>query len=216
MRLVARAAAAATRCAARCGSPPDDGWELSMSRLFFSLFSLSTFALLWPLAGCVTETSSEPKNQTSGAEILDFTGPGPRTMFVNTGSYHGVTLLFEIDPASDLPKGNEGEPPEFRTAVIPYRDGGREVYRVLNGLHEVSYSMRSFETGGFRYPEHSGASLYVFKERSGPFSFVFHGQPILVESRRAWKPSIWYHIEHERDTAESPDSGWRTSSRRRA
>lgn len=161
-----------------------------------SPFLLILLFALVPASGCVTETVEEPRG--GGIRILDFENTDLRSALVRSGVYHGVELLFELDPTTDLPEVAPGQPQEFNAVVIPYTDGFSEVYRVFDGLHQVTYRVRTFEVGGFHYPAEPGSSLYVFKPRSGDFEFTFHGQRIAIESGDPWIPSIWYHIAYER------------------
>ena len=79
------------------------------------------------------------------------------TACFDTGTFHSTKLLFELDPASDLPHGKDyralvdrlnpghevtGEGEEFRVRVLPRIEGGREVYGIV-GLPEVNCTTRS-------------------------------------------------------------------------
>ena len=160
-------------------------------------FSLRVLLILTAPAlgsGCITE-----KIRSSG-KIPDL---------LSVGSYHGVTLLFELDPKDrpyPTPQGpNDPQtvadwweslgrlPPIFPTIAR----GGREIYTVGN-VHRVIYENVSFEVGGYRYKAKPGAQLYVYKRRDRNFEFFFHNQPIVVPSDISWIPSVYrYSLEEE-------------------
>jgi hypothetical protein len=113
--------------------------------------------------------------------------------FINTGTYHGVTLYFELDPAADLPPG------EYLPRVIPAIDArGREVYRI-GDLHEVLYEAHRFEVGKIRHPPTNGARLYVLKKRRKPIEVLYQGQTFQVKVDAEWTPSIFFLREMGRD-----------------
>jgi hypothetical protein len=143
------------------------------------------------LAGCV----SEDLNTGAPPRLFEPMGTYP------AGAYHGVNLFFEVLP-EDVPDAAdwmklEGERrlPPIIPEILP---GGVEVYRVRN-IHRVLFQNNMFEVGPHRYPPMRQARLYVFKERSGNFSFSFRGQGIVVLSKEPWKPSIYYYPEIERE-----------------
>jgi hypothetical protein len=157
------------------------------------------------LMGCVSEEVAAPP--APNVNLFDLpSGVLP------AGTYHGVSFFFEIDlrvdpedprklVSDDLPElarwaESEREKGQrfFRQLppIVPdLLPGGREVYRVSD-IHRVDYVNSMFEVGGYRFLRMPKARLYVFKRRSGPFSFEFRGQKIVIPDNVEWVPSIYY------------------------
>jgi len=175
-------------------SSPRDSLLQSLPRLRVLL--IVTASML--VSGCVIEKSDFEKSRSPG-DIPDL---------LSAGSYHGVSLLFELAP-EDRPYPEPQNPRDPQTVadwwnhigslppVFPTIErGGREVYTVGN-VHQVIYEHVSFEVGGYRYRARPGAHLYVYKRRDGDFEFLFHNQPIVVPSDISWIPSVYHYSLQE-------------------
>jgi hypothetical protein len=146
---------------------------------------------------------------------------------LSAGSYHGVSLYFELNP-DDRPyaggsqslaqwaeKNVEPNPErkpfvEDTWTVAKWMD---EIGRLpplfftierggrevyrVGNLHQVAYAYRAFEVGGHRYEAKPGAHLYVYKRRDGDFEFLFHEQRIVVPSDISWIPSVYRYALEE-------------------
>ena len=151
------------------------------------------------LSGCVTEQvgPEEGGGAPRPPRIFDFE---PASLYL-AGAYHGVNIFFELDPedAPDAADWMARESDRQLPPIIPeIAPGGREIYRVRD-THRVDYSNSMFVVGENSYVRMPQARLYVFKERSGNFSFTFRGQPIMVPVSRSWTPTLYYYAVEEED-----------------
>jgi hypothetical protein len=155
-------------------------------------------------SGCVTETVAEP----AGVLIFDWADTGLETQLVRGGTAHSVELFFELDPENDLPPGDG----DYQTVLFPYVDSVNEVYRVFDGLHEITYRGGDFSVAGWRFHAEKGVSLYIFKPRpAGVFRFTFRKQPIEVVSEQRWTPIIYHRLAYRREPSEAGDGDRRSN-----
>ena len=136
--------------------------------------------------GCVRETVSSGNRP----KILDFSGSLASTGLWPVGFPHGVNLIAELGD-SDLSKDERQRLHRDLYRAQPYRDGAGEIWKI-GKPHELVYSNGRFQVGGFSYTPRKRSKLFLFKERSGDFSFRFHQQEIIVKARRSWSPSLFY------------------------
>ena len=170
--------------------------------------AISSLLTVIPLASCVTVRESDGAPSYAPPPLFGWPEFQEEDRgFLHTGVYHNVQLLVEIDFNEDIPAGKE-----LRNYIIPDLEGNQEVYRVLD-LHEVIFAHGAFEVGGYRYTApvargrrggagtgaKEGATLHVLKERQGPLTFLFRGEPIVVEGRGWWKPSVYYYRQRGQD-----------------
>jgi len=164
-------------------------------RCFVSLAAVPCALLL----GCVTEEVG-PEGDGETQRPPRIFGFEPASLYL-AGAYHGVNIFFELDPedAPDAADWMARESDRQLPPIIPeIAPGGREIYRVRD-THRVDYSNSMFIVGENSYVRMPQARLYVFKERSGNFSFTFRGQPIIVPVSRSWTPTIYYYSVEEED-----------------
>jgi hypothetical protein len=170
------------------------------------------------LAGCVTEEVG-PESAVNAAKPPRLFGFDPASLHL-AGAYHGVNLLFELDPedAPDVADWMAKETKDHRARpgmevsdrqlppIIPeIGAGGHEIYKVRD-IHRVDYSRSMFSVGEYSYLRMPQARLYVFKERKGNFSFTFRGQPIVAPAAKSWTPTVYYY------SLEDVDEGGRGSN----
>jgi hypothetical protein len=147
---------------------------------------VAAFLSLAAVPGCVSSPERQP------IRFLSFDLEDLDSMLVDTGVYHRVLLVFEINPETDLPPGSEGVIPRLRPEIHPFG----EVYRPLE-IHEVVYAGGVFEAGGERYTPQKDARisrLFVFKRRHGDFEFRYRTQPIIVRATGSWIPTFYYSV----------------------
>jgi hypothetical protein len=165
------------------------------------------------LAGCVTE-EVEPEGAVNTAKPPRLFGFDPASLHL-AGAYHGVNLFFELD-AEDAPDvadwmaketndhrarpGMEVSDRQLPPIIPEIAAGGGEIYRVRD-IHRVDYSRSMFSVGVYSYLRMPQARLYVFKERTGSFSFTFRGQPIVVPAAKSWTPTVYYYSIEEVDAS---------------
>ena len=137
--------------------------------------------------GCVRETISS----VNRPKILDFSDSITSTGLWPVGFPHGINLIAELGD-EDLTRDERERLHRDLYRAQPYRDGRAEVWKI-GRPHELVYSNGRFQVGGFNYTPRKRSKLFLFKERSGDFSFRFHHQKIIVKARRSWKPSVFYN-----------------------
>jgi len=130
---------------------------------------------------------------------------------VPSGTYHGVNIILELDPAEDMSteKMTAGEAglrrvealEPYANVMIPQFDGRKEIYR-YSTVHQVEFYNGLFHVGTSRYPLKRRGSLFVFKSRQGDLRFTFRGQDIAVAGQKgsvagrgSWTPSVYYSTE---------------------
>ena len=172
--------------------------KLNGAHVFFLPLTLAATLL----TGCVTE--EVPMNAPRGPTLFSFPVTGSSRL-MEAGSYHGTNLFFEIDLTRDLSPDWMSTHEEIQLQlqfIVPRIDRRREIYEVGN-LHSVVLTNSRWEVGQHRYPRRNRSRLYVFKSVPGEFKFAFRGHEIVVESKRRWKPSVYYYFE---ETALEPDT----------
>jgi hypothetical protein len=128
--------------------------------------------------------------------------PDAKVLVQSSSILHEVGIILELDR---LPREDE-EPMLLREPGERYVAG----YSTdpVNRRHHFSYEEGHFLVGGFRYPAARNALLFIFRERSDSFSFLFRGRRITVERSGRWKPAVLYHkIEETEDVTPPAPTG---------
>jgi hypothetical protein len=175
------------------------------------------------IAACRT-TGDRAALADGGEDLLKF--PDASNLVPSSMVLHEVKLFFEMDraPRKDS-DGLEVEEP----AVVQIKAPGevflagyvsdpdsmtqKDVDHLRRVGHTFAYAGGQFTVGRFKYAAEHGSLLFVFRDRRGDFSFLFHGRKIVVEQEGAWKPAVLYHqIEEVKDLG--PARGAQRGSRK--
>jgi hypothetical protein len=110
---------------------------------------------------------------------------------VRSLNHHGVTFTLEYDKKYE----------NFEVAPSTSAEGESLIFDFGAG-HRIEHRFNTFIIGPHRFPAASGATIFVFLGRTGPWTFEYRGQPIRVERSGEWKPALFHKIHESRGLAE--------------